>query len=180
MSKVDSNWKICLLEKIVRVFFFVIILFFLAGPPGVWRSVAAGGELLSSPLLSPLSKREDASVRFGDSPRRMTDAVAPLRSGVKSAGEMRGDCSVWNVLQHAKSCARYGRDGCVSVSGAAQPYRLRRAAGSAPASPGPRAPRAGSGSRLCAASGPSHPSGRRRDSCHSPSRLSSDSGCCQW
>lgn len=84
MSKVDSNWKICLLEKIVRVFFFVIILLFLAGLPPLWGSVVVVVELLSSQLLSPLSKR--ASVSFLGSPRLMTTgSVVPLESLISSA-----------------------------------------------------------------------------------------------
>lgn len=133
MSKVDSNWKICLLEKIVRVFFFVIILFFLAGPPDLWGSVAAGEELLSSQLLSPLSKR--TSVVFWDSPRQMTEAVAPLHSGVKSANERGDDGRLWNALQHRKSDAHDRGDWCVivTITLPLSPCRAQRSCLSGPA-----------------------------------------------
>ncbi|TNN44014.1 hypothetical protein EYF80_045779 [Liparis tanakae] len=101
MSKVDSSWKICLLEKIVRVFFFVIILLFLPEPPPppppppppLWVSVAVLVvltvvlvELLSSQLLlSPLSKRASA----GSPRRRGTESVAALHSVINSAERMK-------------------------------------------------------------------------------------------
>lgn len=82
MSKVDSNWKICLLENIVRVFFFVTILLFLASPSPCSKSVDAVTEPLSSQLLSPLSKRTSL---LGSARLTTTASVDSLHSGFNSA-----------------------------------------------------------------------------------------------
>lgn len=72
----------------MRVFFFVIILLFLTGLPHLWVSVAVVVELLSSQLLSPLSKR--TSVAFFGSPRlMMTESAAPLQSVSNSANKTK-------------------------------------------------------------------------------------------